>query len=108
MFELINRQHKTKELQTVFDAHRDLRNNPTVLLNWIKKGTNPELISFLHTYKCSPAMKDHIRDYLPTISQTSFTSLSGGQAYVLRDRGQPKCKIGHVFNSHWGPNSTVC
>ena len=108
MFELINRQHKTKELQTVFDAHRDLRNNPTVLLSWIKKGFNPELISFLHTYKCSPAMKDHIRDYLPTISQTSLTSLSGGQAYELRTKGQPKCKIGHVFNSNWGLNSTVC
>ena len=73
MFELITRQHKTNELQTVFDAHHDLRNNATVLLSWIKKGFNPELISFLHTYKCSLGMKDHIGEYLKTISQTTFT-----------------------------------
>ena len=78
MLELVARQHKNTELQTVFNANSDIRNKPTEFLLWVNKGLNPQLIIFLHKFKCSPGMRDHIRDYLPTISKTTLSELSGG------------------------------
>ena len=108
MLELVAGQYKNTELQAVFNQNSDLRNKPTEFLVWVNRGLNPQLIIFLHKFKCSPGMRDHIRDYMPTISKTTLSELSGGQAYDLRNKGQPKCKNGHVFNSHWGPSSTIC
>jgi hypothetical protein len=42
MLELLTGQHKTKELQTIYNSIPDLRNKPTDLLKWLK--TNQQLI----------------------------------------------------------------